>query len=311
MESIKIYLTSTGWSTPEDLAQTWTKMIAGDSAIEFVSRDKRNEDSVYWVIVNKPHETDSEIPYSRSILLRMEPFMEKRPQVWGEEWANPDIKKFMYVIGAPSNPNFLEWHVSFNYDQLMNTSYKSMKTEGNAISVIVSDKYMDIGQVKRIDFVRYLQQHHPEIELHVYGNGCNKFGLKNFRGPLPSYHKENGLVPYKYSFNCENNQILNYVTEKLYDGILCETFVFYNGAPNVAPMFNMTFDQLPFCTLELDDFNYAANQIKKAIESNAFDENYDKIVQLKKYCLSHLSLSKRFQQIIKTNSNNINSSQKS
>ena len=46
------------------------------------------------------------------------------------------------------------------------------------------------------------------ISIDVYGS--DRFGYKNYKGKLPMYEKDEGLFPYKYTFNCENNSIKNY-----------------------------------------------------------------------------------------------------
>ena len=58
----------------------------------------------------------------------------------------------------------------------------------------------------------------------------------NYKGSLPYHQKDQSILPYKYSFNVENFEIKNYYTEKLIDGILGETLVFYHGCPNIKDL---------------------------------------------------------------------------
>ena len=69
------------------------------------------------------------------------------------------------------------------------------------------------------------------LYIHVYGS--NKFLWNQYNGSLPYHKKDEALLPYKYTFNVENNSIKNYCTEKLIDGILSETLVFYSGCYNI------------------------------------------------------------------------------
>ena len=74
-------------------------------------------------------------------------------------------------------------------------------------------KHFDPGHRIRIDFMRFLESK-GGIDLDIFGKDNNNW--KNYKGSLPSVQKDDSLLPYKYTFNCENNYIRNYFTEKIH-----------------------------------------------------------------------------------------------
>ena len=106
-----------------------------------------------------------------------------------------------------------------------------------------------------------------------------------------------GLFPYKYHFQCENNPIKNYVSEKLYDGILSECLVFYSGAPNVKEII----DERAYVVLQLESFEEDMKTIKKAIEENWWEQRLPYIREAKKKILNELNFFPRIEEIINKN----------
>src|SRR3990172_9964329 len=103
------------------------------------------------------------------------------------------------------------------------------KDKGNLISSICSEKSFDPGHIKRIDFVRYVENKYDSVfKIDIYGRS-NKHNFKNYIGKLPNDQKDYGLFPYKYYFMSENNQEYNYITEKLWEPLICECLCFYWG----------------------------------------------------------------------------------
>ena len=130
------------------------------------------------------------------------------------------------------------------------------------------------------------------LDVHVYGQ--NKFLWKNYKGSLPPHKKDDSLFPYKYSFNVENFSIKNYYTEKLIDGILSETLVFYWGCPNIEEYIN----EKCYVRLNLDNFEKSLETIKKAIEEDWWYQRIDIIRKEKQKILNELGFFPRLKKLI-------------
>ena len=291
---VKFYLTC-NWDTNENITQYWDKKLDKKTFPEIEFTNNRDE-SDYYLVFNKPfiQEGDFDFMNDKTILIRMEPFMEENIHLWGD-WSRPDYTKFKKVIMPPNSLNFVEWHLDKTYDELVEAEFEE-KTMGNTISVIISDKYQDEGQIKRIEFIKYLQENYEgKIELDIYGKGnLSRWGIKNHKGELPLYKKDEGILPYKYHFNCENSYKLNYITEKFYDGVLGNAFMFYSGAFNA----NSVFPYGGFEFLDLDDFKTSAKQMYNCIKNNRYELDKEKVQKLKKSILENGTISKRLHEIV-------------
>ena len=260
------------WTSTDNLILTWKKMLRKDTPFELVNEGDEYD---YLVVINNPPK-GFKIDRSKTILCHMEPNM-KPPY---------DDEKYFAVITHDRAWNMGEWHFSWSYDKILSESPN--KTE-DKISSVLSSKYNDPGQMKRINFVKYVEN---DIDIDIYGN--NKWEYKNFKGGLPYHHKDMALIHYKYTFNAENHQINNYVTEKLYDAILSETLCFYNGPPNVRELVN------PMCYVELDLINFDDDKkiIENAIKNDLWSERIEYIRKEKKRILEEITLFGRLEKII-------------
>lgn len=288
---IKLYI-SYYWDTTENITNFWKKCMKPDVPLELVTN---RDEADFYLVVNRPHPHDTNDYFNKkTILVRMEPFMDQHPEWWAE-WANPDYSQFLYVIAPPQALNFIEWHLQKSYEELLQ-DFSSDKTKDNTLSVILSDKYNDEGQIKRIDFVRFLQTHYSDkIQIDVYGKGdLSKWGIKNHLGELPLHNKEGGLHEYKYHFNCENSFTRNYITEKFYDPIFMNTLVFYEGAKNIRTLY----PDGGFIHLHLDDFKLAADAIVHYIEGDEYSKQQDAIQKLKLLVLEIHSFAPRLYKLL-------------
>ena len=282
---IQIYC---NWCSSEDLCKLWEKMSKGNCEWDGIVLISNNEKPDYYVVINCPP-IGINPPKEKTIIFQMEPNMNLYENQWGE-WANPKgyLKVFSHDVAFNNN----EWHLSKTYNELINEK-DIQKNEGEVISVILSDKYRDLYQIKRIDFVKYLES--EGFKLDVYGG--NRFNYKNYKGTLPSHCKDNGLLPYKYTFNCENNVIKNYYTEKLIDGILCECLCFYCGAPNISELI----DERAYVKLDLNNFSGSVKIIKQALSENWWEKRIEFIRKEKKRILNELQFFPRLENYLRTN----------
>lgn len=206
-----------------DTKQIWNKM--SDHSFTLVSP----EEAEYFVIVNALRSLPTNLNPKKTIVFQMEPDIQN-PEHWGP-WATPEkIAPFHAVVSpftAPFYHNVPDWHLSLSYDALFE---HPKKMYSKTVATVLSDKNFDPGHKKRLKFAEYLDT--SDVPVHIYGT-CSSFGFRHYLGPLPERKKDEGVLPYKYIFNAENNDIPGYFTEKITDGILGECLVFYWGCSNL------------------------------------------------------------------------------
>jgi hypothetical protein len=157
----------------------------------------------------------------------------------------------------------------------------------------MSSKYFDEGHIARIDLLKYLEEK-GDILLDIYGED-NKHSFKNYKGQLTMTNKRKGYKSYKYYFMIENNFEKNYITEKLWEPILCESLVFYYGCPNVADYI----DPGAYVLLDVNDFEKSYQIIKQAIKENWWSQRIEIIRQEKRKILEEMSFFPTIDKIIK------------
>jgi len=271
------------WCSSKELCDIWNKMSKGNYTwdnIEIVYEEPCD----YYCVINK---TTENIDTSKTILFRMEPNMDININIWGEEWTNLKSDNFKFCGVHETHLNNVEWHLSKTYNELIS---ENIIKNGELLSTVISDKYSDSGHMKRVDFIKFLET--KDINIDVYGG--NRFNWKNYRGCLPYHKKDDALFPYKYTFNCENNEINNYCTEKLYDGILAECLVFYSGCPNVKDII----DDKAYIYLHLSNFEKDYETIKKAIKENLWEQRLPYIKEAKSKILNELQFFPRLKKIL-------------
>lgn len=275
------------WCSSQQLIDTWNVMSEDNNYTWKNIKIVANEPCDYYCIINMPPPDVSYDP-SRTILFRMEPYMEKDQRQWGE-FSKPDANKFKFVGYHDIHYNNNEWHLSKNYKQLCHEPIQKNPELDHVLSTILSDKYKDPGHIKRVDFIKFIEN---KMDVHVFGS--DKFLWKNYKGFLPYHAKDDSLFPYKYSFNVENHSIKNYYTEKLIDGILAETLVFYSGCFNARDYI----DEKAFVYLELSNFEHDYKIIKKAIEEDWHTQRLPYIKAAKQKILNELQFFPRLEKIL-------------
>ena len=200
----------------------------------------------------------------------------------------------LYFGSHEHHLNLGEWHLSWNLAQFEREVCGFEKTKGNALSVVVSGKRADPGHIYRLDLIRKLDNY-PNLPfaLDIYGH-CAELKFKNYRGELPSNTKNDGMFPYKYHFQAENNYIDNYITEKLYDGMMAECLTFYKGAPNVTTFFSSdSFVQMS------GDIDKDIQTIITTITSNAYEKALPAIKEGKRRVITRYGFEPRIKGILK------------
>ena len=244
----------------------------------------------YFVIINKPGPPEYYDP-KKTIIFHMEPWVYDESKPWGVKtwgkWASPNENVYYKVLTHKYHHNPLEWHLNKTYSELIDYHPEKSKL----LSTFVSAKNNDEGHIKRLEFLKYIENR-DEIPIDIYGNGSK--GYKNGKGFME--HKDEGMFPYKYTICVENNSERNYVTEKLADGILAECLSFYWGCPNVTDYI----DSESFIPINLDNFEEAYNTIKNAIENDEWSKRIDKIRSAKTKIMNELSIMACVEKAIKS-----------
>jgi len=279
------------WCSSEQLANLWNKMSYGNYCWKNI-RLVWTEPVDYYVIINSPGSVTFNNDKKRTIVFRMEPNMTDHKEIWGE-WADPADKDFLKVYRHEKGElNNCEWHLSKSYTELIEQPVVKNAEYNKVLSTVLSGKYKDVGQVKRIDFIKFMERK-GDIDVHVYGQ--NRWDYKNYKGSLPYHCKDNAIFPYKYTFNAENCSKANYLTEKLLDGILGECLVFYWGCFNAREYI----DERAFVYLELSDFEKAYKTVKTAIEEDWHTQRLPYIREAKKKILNELQFFPRLEKLFK------------
>jgi hypothetical protein len=315
MEKVKIKMMC-NWMSGKELCEYWNKLTDGNHTysknnkeIKIFGEELSCDDADYIIVINNSNDyTYSEKNLSKTIFAKMEPIF------ISNFWKNIDscFLKAKIVHGSDDSPaknvinrNLLEWLISIPKNELEKSDYaeRKLKIKENRISSIISGKNQDEGQKIRINFALFAQNY---MEWDNFGRNSHLIPWKNYFGPIEQ--KEKALIPYKYSFNCENMFINGFVTEKLIDCILCETLCFYYGCPNVKDFIN----EKAFVFLDLgheDDYPEerhkkwvkAVEKINNAIENNLWEKRLPYIKAEKKKILLETSMFPTFFNIIFAN----------
>lgn len=290
----KIYLVC-NWISSEGLCQLWEKMSQGNGIWNNLQIVSQSDGADYCVIINKSPSGHNFDPL-KTIVFIMEPFTDKIKKEYWNDWyvSNGTAERgFLKFLDHTRYHNNCEWHLSLTYQELLSMKIKKDPSKDKVLSAIVSSKYQDIGHILRVDFLHYYESQLSSNEiLDIYGAAENRFA--NYRGSLPSHQKEQGILPYKYSFNAENHVIKNYFTEKIIDCILGESLCFYWGCPNLEEYI----DPRTFIRLDLDDKAGSLAIIREAITNNEWEKRIDIIRQMKQKILTQMQFFPRLEKIL-------------
>jgi len=296
------------WCSSEQLCKEWSNMCDDPEKFQWnnnleLTWSERKEDIDYYVIVNSPP-ANSYFDPVKTIVFQMEPWVHDNNHHWGVKtwgkWSAPSPAEFLAVRGRKSPyHNNAFWQLELTYNQLLNLKITEKKQ--HMISSICSSKYFDEGHIARIDLLKYIEQKNdPNVQIDIY-NQDNVHNFKNFKGPVSPYvDKSKGMMPYKYYFMMENNYEENFITEKIWEPILCESLVFYYGCPNITDYI----DSRAFVLLDVNDFEKSYQIIKQAIEEDWHTQRIDVIRKEKQKILSNLAFFPTIEKIIMNNIEN-------
>lgn len=267
------------WGNPSALRAEFEDQFAATTTEVALARNGETAD--FSVVLGKPLQGTVVNP-ARTLTFHLEPWCGEPWQTWGVktwgEWAAPDPARFLHVQTAACEPTPGFW-------QLRKTPTEEVTSpKVDLVACILSAKKTDPGQIHRVEFLHYLEKTHPDLHVAVFGSE-NYHNLAAYSGPVTG-GKEDILLPIKYYFMCENNAEKNYVTEKLWDPILCETLCFYWGAPNIAEIV----DPAAYIQLDMTDYGAAARTIREAIAADEWARRLPAIRAAKRKLLKEQAL---------------------
>lgn len=251
------------WSTSDEIYKHWNRFTKGNYTWNNIQLTG-NHTADYYVILNFPQYHSDYYDPKKTMVYQMEPW--ESVKSWGV-WAEPDPAKFMAVFPHKTSLNLAEWQLEQDYLTLQTMDMAPYKTS-NDVASICSSKYVWPGHKYRIDFIKFIEAKGAEgLKLKVYGE-TNSFNFKSYVGQLPMSEKSKGILPYKYYFMCENHAEHNYITEKLWECIVCETLCFYWGCTNVEEWV----DPRAYVKLDMNDFEGSYQIIMQAIRENWYEQ---------------------------------------
>lgn len=261
------------WCSSEQLCREWSNMCLDGMTWKNIEITWDTENIDYYIIINRTNETGYD--KLRTVVFQMEPWVCDERKNWGvRTWGDWSIPHgFMKVFSHKEHLNNVQWHIP-KINEIVIPEKKSSK-----IISILSKKNFDDGHIKRIEFIRQLE------ERGFYG--VDVYGAENFHKYTNYVGKTENKVEmaqYKYCFSCENNWEKNYATEKIWEPILCETLCFYWGCPNLEEHI----DGGAFVRLDLDDFEGAFAVVKRAIEEDWWSARIDIIRREKRKIIEEM-----------------------
>lgn len=160
------------------------------------------------------------------------------------------------------------WHVGKSYDEL---SVLGVVKKNDTIVWITSSLQVLPGHIKRFAFCQYLMDKDwPELD--VCGRGIRQIT-----------DKWDVLVRSRYAIAIENYYGDNYWTEKIADCWLADTLPFYYGCPNLEDYFPSD----SFIRIDLDDFDNAANIIRRMVDTGEYEKRLPAIREARNLVLNH------------------------
>jgi GR25 family glycosyltransferase involved in LPS biosynthesis len=286
------------WTSSKDLCNDWSNLMQEKYRWNNLNFTWLDNDIDYYVIINKTYHEHYDP--KKTIIFQMEPWCYDSNQNWGVKtwgmWADPDPNSFLHVRTHKRFYNNGFWQLKQTWSEFKNNPIIKDSTKENRISTICSSKYFDPGHIKRIDFLKYVEeQNDPNVIIDIY-NHDNQHNFKNYIGPHPPDNKDVGITPYKYYFMGENNEEFNFMTEKIWEPLLTESLCFYWGCPNLSDYI----DPLAYVKLDLNNFDGSFKIIKNAIENNLWEQRLETIKKEKQKVLDYYGFCPTVERVIES-----------
>lgn len=167
---------------------------------------------------------------------------------WSTNWQRDLDKYCKYVVAQDANmfkgsniienPLFMltqstDWHHFY-----LNGGFPKK----HRMSIISSNYGHKFNYIKRHALFKGLLG--TGLDIHFYGRNWN---LQDSRYKGSPYNKSDAIVDYEYSIAIENSSYKNYLTEKFFDLVVCNTVPLYYGCLNVGDIYpQQSFIELDF-----------------------------------------------------------------
>jgi len=157
---------------------------------------------------------------------------------WSTNWQRDLDRYCRYVVAQESSmfsgQNIIE-HPLFMMTQ--STDHHKFYLEeshpkNRRMSIVITNTGPKPLYNERIGLFRALLD--TDLDIDFYGRMWN---LSDPRYKGAPYNKSDALLNYEYSIGIENCRQKNYLTEKFFDLIACDTVPIYYGAPNVKDIY--------------------------------------------------------------------------
>jgi hypothetical protein len=196
------------------------------------------------------------------------------------------------LIDIPNKESFIEFPSLMLYhmdqvpiDYFLNKTFKKNKP----ISYVVrnlSTKDNNRLAWKRVELVKEILK--SNLPIDIFGPGWDSEMDTRIKGPIQN--KESGLSEYEYSIAIENCPEKNYISEKFYDCLLCDSIPIYYGAQNIKEIFEDSF-------INLDLFGDPISQLGRIITT----KNYKPPTSLKQEYFNKYNIYNILSQNFKSN----------
>lgn len=158
---------------------------------------------------------------------------------WSTNWQR-DLHKFCkYVVAQSKNmypyanniiehPMFMFTESTDHHTFYLNNQFKKTKR----MSIISSNYGHKYNYTKRHALFKGLLD--TDLDIDFYGR---RWELNDSRYKGSPHNKSDAIADYQYSIAIENSSYDNYVTEKFFDLVVCNTVPIYYGAPNITEVY--------------------------------------------------------------------------
>lgn len=237
------------------------------------------DETDYTVVLNySPVDIVIKCPPQNIWALMQEPYL---PEIF--EWIDKGHEQFAIVFTPTDKINNCKYIPSQTclpwYDYDKNSSHDNLfrldiPQKNKNISLITSTKNFFPGHLKRLEFLRYLQEQKP-FEIDLFGRGIN-----------PIENKWDALATYKYSIAIENTKSSHYWTEKLADCFLAYTLPIYYGAEKLEEYF----PKESFVRIDIEDIEGSIKTIKQVLSDDIWEERLPAIKEARDLVLNKYQL---------------------
>jgi len=217
---------------------------------------------------------------------------------WSSNWQRDLDKYCKYVVAQDKNmfegDNTIE-HALFMLTQ--STDYHHFYRNGKfpkskRMSIMISNYGPKPLYEQRIGVFKGLLS--TDLDIDFYGRNWN---LSDPRYKGAPYNKSDALIDYEYSIGIENSAYDNYLTEKFFDLVVCNTVPIYYGCKNVAEIYPPeSFIHIDFS----ESIEKAVEQIIDVYRNDNYEERLPYVLEAKELYYTRYNIFNFLEMLIKT-----------